>query len=342
MTDETKELMEKARALLAAATPGAWVSAVGMNTAPAPIGEACVFSGDLCVARCGPPDAASGADAELIAFAVNNMPALLESFAAAEKRADDAEAGAAAMREALSAAREALPRDTDAHYGHFCGGDPRSFFPDAECCTHAEIEAHRAACEAAERGDPIDAVPHGHEIVVLERDGEQVAALASIPSSFGIGTTTTDHPEVKQLIDQIDAALASDAGAAFLASLHTAEADAAALPAMDAECARLRAQADADRQTIVRMTDERDRAMAAAVSSAAAARQAADLLAKVRDNAYAWPYGVAWACKEAHRLLTGGPPDGVYVRAPADNSRDLDAEVVAGVQASRTAPEPKQ
>jgi len=35
-----------------------------------------------------------------------------------------------------------------------------------------------------------------------------------------------------------------------------AEADAAALPAMDAECARLRAQVDADRQTIVRLTDE--------------------------------------------------------------------------------------
>lgn len=78
-----------------------------------------------------------------------------------------------------------------------------------------------------------------------------------------------------------------------------------------------------------------------AEASAEAAKGAVDLLAKVGENAYAWPYGVAWACKEAHRLLTGGPPDGVYVRASTDKPRDLDAEVVAGVQASRTTPEPK-
>jgi len=97
----------------------------------------------------------------------------------------------------------------------------------------------------------------------------------------------------------------------------------------------------ADRQTIVRLTDERDRALAAAKSSAAAANQAADLLANIERNDYSWPHGVAWACKEAHRLLTGRPPDGVYVRASADKPRDLDAEVVAGVQASRTTLEPR-
>lgn len=53
-----------------------------------------------------------------------------------------------------------------------------------------------------------------------------------------------------------------------------AEADAAALPAMDAECARLRAQVDADRQTIVRLTDE-----------LADARDERDRAVKQRDKA---------------------------------------------------------
>lgn len=53
-----------------------------------------------------------------------------------------------------------------------------------------------------------------------------------------------------------------DALAAENRRADAAESDAAALPAMDAECARLRAQVDADRQTIVRLTDDRDVARA--------------------------------------------------------------------------------
>ena len=32
-------------------------------------------------------------------------------------------------------------------YGGFHGGDPRTFYPDGESCTPAEIDAHRRACE---------------------------------------------------------------------------------------------------------------------------------------------------------------------------------------------------
>ncbi len=77
----------------------------------------------------------------------------------------------------------------------------------------------------------------------------------------------------------------------------------------DATCARLQAELDALRAVVE--------------SGALSAIQAADMLAKVRDNAYAWPYGVAWACKEAHRLLTGGPPDGVYVKVQRDDLAGL-------------------
>ena len=41
---------------------------------------------------------------------------------------------------------------------------------------------------------------------------------------------------------------------------------------------------------------------------------AEDLLAKVKRGDYRWPDGVAWVVGECHRLLTGGEPDGVYVR----------------------------
>ena len=51
---------------------------------------------------------------------------------------------------------------------------------------------------------------------------------------------------------------------------------------------------------------------------AGVAKDAADLLAKVIRGDYQWPNGVAWAVGETHRILTGGPPDGVYVRAKKD------------------------
>lgn len=72
-----------------------------------------------------------------------------------------------------------------------------------------------------------------------------------------------------------------------------------------------------------RLQAELDALRAVVESGAASAIKAADLLAKVRENAYAWPHGVAWACKEAHRLLTGGPPDGVYVKAQRDDLAGL-------------------
>lgn len=38
-------------------------------------------------------------------------------------------------------------------YGFYHGQDPRTFSPDGECCSAKEIEGHRLACAAAERGD---------------------------------------------------------------------------------------------------------------------------------------------------------------------------------------------
>lgn len=47
--------------------------------------------------------------------------------------------------------RRAKRRETT--YGGFHGGDPRDFKPDPECSTQEERAAHRAACEAWDRGE---------------------------------------------------------------------------------------------------------------------------------------------------------------------------------------------
>jgi hypothetical protein len=190
-------------------------------------------------------------------------------------RLERAEASAAAMREALTIARGLLPRNTDAHYGHFHGGDPRSFFPDAECCTPDEMAAHQAACEAAERGEPSTAVPHRHAIEVVERDGEQVVGVASYPGSFGFGTTTVDHPEIQQALDKIDAALAPGADTALLDRLHAAERRAEALEAVRIE------QAAKLRRHLAELAEAQARAD---VADASSARMCSALLGMMHDH----------------------------------------------------------
>lgn len=63
-----------------------------------------------------------------------------------------------------------------------------------------------------------------------------------------------------------------------------------------------------------RLQSELDALRAIIESGAQPGKDAADLLAKVLRGDYQWPNGVAWAVKEAHRMMTGGKPDGVYVR----------------------------
>jgi hypothetical protein len=45
--------------------------------------------------------------------------------------------------------------DYHVHYGLFAGGDPRLFTPDPEN-TPEELERHRLACEAWDRGEGVD------------------------------------------------------------------------------------------------------------------------------------------------------------------------------------------
>lgn len=79
-------------------------------------------------------------------------------------------------------------------YGHFPGGDPRLFSPDEESCLPDELEAHRLACEAWDRGDrkpvlsayePAEGQPTSEHLASLTNGG---VPICIIYQRFGIGT----------------------------------------------------------------------------------------------------------------------------------------------------------
>lgn len=112
-----------------------------------------------------------------------------------------------AIMGALLAAREYLRScaNPSPSYGYFLGGDPRDFAPDPECNTPEELEAHKVACAAWERGErpPIEA--HHHE--TSEHEGSVVCV--SYSGSFGLGVTSIRDEEAEDVLEQIDAAIAA-------------------------------------------------------------------------------------------------------------------------------------
>ena len=108
---------------------------------------------------------------------------------------------------ALIAARDYLRRcaSPDVTYGYFGGGDPRDFCPDGEVCTPEELAAHKAACAAWDRGERPECERHRHEVV--ERG--ETTIVASFAGAFGLGTYSVRDEEAEDVLDQIDAAIAS-------------------------------------------------------------------------------------------------------------------------------------
>lgn len=75
--------------------------------------------------------------------------------------------------------------------------DPRHFHPDEECCSPAEIAAHRAACEAWERGETPD--PGGPHLPITEENIAKYAPSVIVKAGacghitvahYGIGSYT--------------------------------------------------------------------------------------------------------------------------------------------------------
>lgn len=89
---------------------------------------------------------------------------------------------------------------TEYGYGFFCGGDPRKFHPDGDCCTEKEMANHAAACklwdEAEARGETPtpEACPSD---LAYDAAGKHWMHILSAP--YGIGTyeyeVEDDEPE---------------------------------------------------------------------------------------------------------------------------------------------------
>lgn len=73
-------------------------------------------------------------------------------------------------------------------YGYPCVSDPNYFSPDAECCSPAEIEAHRVAC--ANFGKPAYVPNKGCE-TLYDGEGRWVGHITR--TSWGIGVNLIMH-----------------------------------------------------------------------------------------------------------------------------------------------------
>lgn len=73
-------------------------------------------------------------------------------------------------------------------YGFFPGGstDPRTFKPDVESCRPDELAAHKAACEAWDRGE---------RPVRFEVSGRVSDGAIRCGSAYGVGTYEVDMPD---------------------------------------------------------------------------------------------------------------------------------------------------
>jgi hypothetical protein len=121
------------------------------------------------------------------------VDALLAAIDEEQRHADRLAARLIAVREPL--AELAAPQEG---YGSG-GGDPRDFTPDPECSTEEERARHRADCEKAERGEPIDTPTGCH----FEGD-----ALVNY-QGWGLGTYTYRDEESVTRLAAVDADIAA-------------------------------------------------------------------------------------------------------------------------------------
>lgn len=94
-----------------------------------------------------------------------------------------------------------IPRH-ETSYGHFHGGDPRSFHPDHEMCAPKELANHKKACElwddAERRGETPtpESCPSGW---LYGEDGKAIAHVLRSP--YGIGVYTVEFEQFFEAVD---------------------------------------------------------------------------------------------------------------------------------------------
>ena len=83
-------------------------------------------------------------------------------------------------------------------YGAFPGGDPRNFFPDHECSTEEEREAHRRACIIFAAHGALPPLDPDH-LLVTDPAGRLLIHIARC--RFGLGVYTFDDGEPEEPSD---------------------------------------------------------------------------------------------------------------------------------------------
>jgi hypothetical protein len=86
-------------------------------------------------------------------------------------------------------------------YGHFLGGDPRNFTPDVECSTEEERAAHKAACEAWDRGERPD-IGGPHKPLI--KDGVVIGHVTICGYGLGVTSMPDRCDECGHLGDDVD------------------------------------------------------------------------------------------------------------------------------------------
>jgi len=78
-------------------------------------------------------------------------------------------------------------------YGFFCGGDPRLFHPDGECCSEKEIANHKAACELWDDAESRGETPEPEKCPsgwIRDESGKVIGHVLRSP--YGIGCYTLE------------------------------------------------------------------------------------------------------------------------------------------------------
>jgi hypothetical protein len=100
---------------------------------------------------------------------------------------------------ALEEARQFIEQSAQQHgYGFARPANPHDFHPDGDSCSAEEIAAHKAACEAFDKGE-----------YTPEKGSEWVGAWHILRAPWGIGSYTYLDQQAEELIGKIDAALAT-------------------------------------------------------------------------------------------------------------------------------------
>lgn len=118
-------------------------------------------------------------------------------------RLERAEAAAGAVpegwRETLEAARHYIDGlSAENGYGFARPANPHDFHPDADSCSEEEIAAHRAACEAYDKGE-----------YTPEKGSEWVGNMHILRAPWGIGSYTFRDPHADKLLAELDKLIAA-------------------------------------------------------------------------------------------------------------------------------------